>query len=76
MKNFINLSSRVINKLYISEIIKTPNKYYIYINNHSFSGFTLFGVGLISSNQNILEICEKKDKNDYDIITEFIKKID
>ena len=32
MKHFINLTSRVINKLHIIEIIKKPNKYEIHMN--------------------------------------------
>ncbi len=29
----------------------------------------------VTSSNNIIEICEKKNKQDYDIITDFIKKI-
>ena len=76
MKQFINLTSRVINKLYISEITKSPGKYYIHMNKNSFAGVIIFGFGHISGHYTIHEICEKEHKQDYDIITEFIKKID
>jgi len=73
MKNFINLTSRVINKLHIVEIIKKPNKYKIYMTNISINGIILFSNGTLGTNHNIIEICEKKDKKDYDIITDLIR---
>jgi hypothetical protein len=72
MKHFINLSSCVINKLHIIEILKKPNKYYIYMNYHTVNGFSLFSVGSISTAHNVIEICEKNNKQDYDIITNWI----
>jgi len=76
MKQFINLSSYVINKLHITQITKTPGKYYIHMNKNSFGGMLIFGLGSVSSSHTTHEICEKKNKQDYDIISEFIKKID
>ncbi len=73
MKHFINLSSRVINKLHIIEIIKQPNKYRIYMTNSSLHGSFFFASGGLETNYNIIEICEKKDKQDYETITELIK---
>ena len=75
MKHFINLTSRIINKHHIIEIVKSPNKYYIYMNNNNLSGFTLFSIGSLSTNNNIIEICEKNNKKDYDIITDLINKL-
>ena len=76
MKHFINLTSHVINKLHIIEIIKTPSKYSIYMINNTIDGFCLFSSGTIFSTYNIIEICEKKNKLDYDTITDLINKID
>jgi hypothetical protein len=73
MIHFINLTSRVINKLYIVEIIKKPSKYYIHMSNNRIDGSILFGCGGIDSKHNIIEICETKNKPDYDIITNLIK---
>lgn len=73
MKNFIDLTSRVINKLHIVEVIKQPSKYYIQMRNDSFNGFIFFSSGFVSSNYNVIEICEEKNKQDYDTITNFIK---
>jgi len=75
MKHFINLTSRIINKQHIIEIVKSPSKYYIYMNNNNLSGFTLFSIGSLSTNNNIIEICEKTNKQDYDVITDLINKI-
>ena len=75
MKHFINLTSCVINKLHIIEIIKKPYKYNIHMSNNGIDGNLIFGSGGISSNNNIIEICEKNNKQDYDIITDLIKQI-
>jgi hypothetical protein len=75
MKHFINLTSRVINKLHIIEIVKESNIYYIHISNNSIHGKFLSSSGGVARNAyNIIEICEKNNKQDYDIITNLIKK--
>lgn len=73
MKNFINLTSIVINKLHIVEIVKQPNKYRIYMTNSSVRGFLFFASGSLETDHNIIEICEKKDKQDYETITALIR---
>ena len=45
MKHFINLTSRVINKSHIIEIMKEPNKYYLHMSNTSINGFVLVSTG-------------------------------
>jgi len=72
MKNFINLTSRVINKLHIIEIIKTPNNYTIRMSNSDLNGFLVCGTGSIGSNSNFIEINEKDNKQDYDTITNLL----
>ena len=76
MKHFINLTSRVINKLHIIEIIKQPNMYEIYMTNRSIGGSLFFASGWLETTDNIIEICEKKNKQDYGIITDLIKQLD
>lgn len=73
MKHFINLTTRVINKLHIIEIIKHPNKYDIHMSNNSINGFLLFSSGGIDTKNNIIEICKTKNKQDYETITELLK---
>lgn len=72
MKHFINLTSRVINKLHIIEIIKQPNKYEICMSNKNVNGFLFFASGTFETNHNIIEICKEKDKQDYDTITNIL----
>jgi hypothetical protein len=73
MKLFIHLTTRVINKLHIIQIIKTPSKYNIHMTNHSFGGHIILGSGFISSNTIVIEICKHKNKPDFDTITHFIQ---
>jgi len=72
MKHFLHLSSRVINKLHIIEIIKQPSKYYVYMNNKDISGFGFVSFGILSTNHSMIQVCENNNKEDYDIITNFI----
>ena len=73
MKNFINLTSIVINKLHIIEIIKKSNKYEIHMSSNNIDGFWLLSSGCLGTNYKIIEICNKKDKQDYETITNLIK---
>ena len=70
MTRFIMLTSRVINKSHIVEIVKHPNGYNIHMSSNNYSGLFLFSFGMIFNKPKIIEIYNKKD---YDIITEFIK---
>ena len=72
MKHFINLSSRVINKMHIIEIVKQPNLYEIHMSNHVVNGVIFFASGRLETEQNIIKICKNNDKHDFDTITEFI----
>ena len=75
MNHFIKLTSCIINKLHIIEILRRPNKYYVYMSNSQINGAMIFTAGSISSRSNIIEICEKDNKQDYDTITHFIEEI-
>lgn len=75
MNHFIKLSGRVINKIHIVEIVQYPNHYSIIMSNNGGNGFMFFSVGQISSNFNMIDVCEKKNKQDYDTITKFITEI-
>jgi hypothetical protein len=68
MKQFINLSSRILNKLHIIEIKKTPNKYFIHMSNSDTNGIVLCGSGGVLTKYNIIEICEQNHNLDYHII--------
>jgi len=72
MKQFIYLTSRIINKLHITQIIKHPNHYEICMTNNTIGGFFLLGNGTIDTNFNIIKKCNKEDKQDYETITKLI----
>ena len=76
MKQFINLTSRILNKLHIIEIKKTPNKYFIHMSNNSINGLILCASGGVTTSRNIIEICEQKHNRDYHIITDVLKELD
>lgn len=71
----MNLSSIVINKLHITEIVKKPGKYFIYMNNSSMDGFCMFASGRISTTYNIIEICKTNNQSDYKVVRDWIKTI-
>ena len=76
MTSFIKLTSRLINKSHIIEIVQTPRQYNLFITNHNINGVWVMPlVGLLTTSGNNIKICETKNKHDYDIITEFIKEI-
>ena len=75
MKQFINLTSRILNKLHIIEIKKTPNKYFIHMSNNGINGLILCGSGGVTTNCNIIEICEQNHNRDYNIITDVLKEL-
>jgi hypothetical protein len=84
MKQFINLTSRILNKSHIIEIIKQPNKYFIHMSNYRLYGELVMANGSVSTQQNIIEICEQKNiieiceqnhNRDYNIITDLLKEL-
>jgi hypothetical protein len=74
MNHFIHLTSRVINKLHIVEIVKTQNMYEIHLLNHKTNGAFLWGSGYIDTNSTIIKICQEKDKQDYKTLSVMIDK--
>ena len=75
MNYFIKLTSMVINKVHITKIIHHQSKYYVYTTSNDIHGLMLFASGGLSKTYNTIEICATKNKQDYDIITDFINKI-
>jgi hypothetical protein len=75
MNSFIKLTSGIINKYHIIHISKLQSSYKIYLQTNDFSGFLIMSTGFLSSNHNIINICEKNNKQDYDTITNFIEEI-
>ncbi len=75
MKQFINLTSFILNKSHIIAIIKQPNKYFIHMSNNRLYGVFVVGNGSVSTEQNIIEICEQNHNRDYNIITDLLKEL-
>ena len=48
--------------------------YEIYMIHNKIDGMFLYGCGVIDTKSNIIEICEKKDKEDYDTITYLLEE--
>jgi hypothetical protein len=69
MSNFIKLSTRLINKSHIIEIIRYENNYSIYTSYSSITGMMIYGSGYVRANTYVIEIHKETDKPDYDIIT-------
>ena len=44
------------------------------MSNHRINGFLLFSSGSFDTNHNIIQICNQKDKEDYETITKLIKE--
>ena len=75
MKQFINLTSIILNKSHIIEIIKQPNKYFIHMSNNHLYGELVLANGRVSTKQNIIEICEQNHNRDYNIITDLLNEL-
>lgn len=74
MSNFIKLTSTVINKLHITKIIHHQNTYRLFLINNHFHGFNFGAIGYFYS-KNMIELCETKNKKDYDTIKYFIDNL-
>ena len=75
MKQFINLTSIILNKSHIVEIIKQPNKYFIHMSNNRLYGELVLANGSVSTQPNIIEICKHNHNQDYNIITDLLKEL-
>jgi hypothetical protein len=79
MSRFIKLTNFILNANNIHKISIKPNKYYIYIINNKFDGFSWrfagSGIGSIStSHDEMIEICEINHSLDYKILSDWISK--
>jgi hypothetical protein len=72
MKQFIKLTSLIINKNYIKAIEIHPNKYNIYMMENNINGTLLLGSGGFTSDEHKIEVCAKEKPKEYKIITDWI----
>ena len=75
MYRFIKLTSVIINSSKITKIVNTNNKYYIHMSDKGIDGFLFLTSGSVSSENHIIEVCEKNHKSDYTAVAEWIKNI-
>lgn len=75
MSRFIKLTSAVINASHVTKILNYNNKYYIHMSDKHFGGVLVSGCGSLTTDDNIIEVCENKHKLDYIIVKEWIKDL-
>ena len=76
MSRFIKLSQCVVNTSYISHIIINPSKFQIKMTIYDLNGQLFFGTGGLSYTNYILDIDEKTNPGDYQIVNKWIGQID
>lgn len=72
--SFIKLTSMLINKAHIVEIVKKPTQYHIYMSNNTTDGCSIFGFGIMKTNYNVIEICSLKNPVDFKKISDWIEE--
>ena len=75
MSKFIKLTSAVINASHVTKILNYNNKYYIHLSDKHINGFMFLSSGSLSSNDHIIEVCEKKHNVEYNMVKEWIKDL-
>jgi hypothetical protein len=74
--SFIKLTSVIINKAHIVEIVKKPTQYHIYMSNNVTDGCWILAFGIIKTHYNVIEICSVKQPIDFKKITEWIDTVE
>jgi len=75
MKRFIKLKNLVINTTKISKIQTFPNKYYLHMDGDNLKGWLFYGSGVITANNDVIEICKNTNPGDYQIIEKWIREL-
>jgi hypothetical protein len=73
MANFLKLSKICINTNHIRIINILQSKYEIKLSIPNIEGFILAGSGKIDTNYHAIDICEKENNEDYNIVKNWIK---
>jgi len=72
---FIKLSGVIINSSKISTISILDNRYIVKIANTNASGFIVAGSGWIHSVDTFIHVCQKKDPEDFNVLTKWITEL-
>ena len=75
MSRFIKLTKFIINTRHIVHIQKEHEIYHVYLHNNHTEGFSFFGSGSVSTNDNIITVCKNNHSKDYDIMTSWVDKL-
>ena len=79
MSRFLKLTNRIINIKYINQIYSYDKSFEIMINTNNLSGINIFGLGSIRWQDDSIYIREdsekESDRKDYQIIKEWIEKM-
>ena len=75
MMKFIKLSNLIINTSKISTVRMIDNRYIIKIACSNTSGFIVAGSGWIHSIDTVIHVCQKKDPEDYNIVTKWVMDV-
>ncbi len=73
MSQFLKLSKIVINTNHIRNIDILASKYIIKLSTPNISGYVLAGSGKFDLNFPTINVCEKEDNEDYNIVKKWIK---
>ena len=78
MSRFMRLTNVLLNTDSIHKIIISPDKYHIHVMNKQVDGFLWifggFGIGNVSSNLAVIEVCRATHSTDYEIVAKWIDK--
>jgi hypothetical protein len=78
MPRFLKLTNFLLNTNDIHKVAISPGKYFIHIIGKMFSGnmwqFGIIGFGVISTDNQVIEVCETADSIDYKIVSEWIHR--
>jgi hypothetical protein len=75
MRQFINLGKYIVNTSTIKYVTIAENKYYVTLLTPDISGYTIFGSGTISSNDDYITVCAEKNEDSYKTLTEWIQAV-
>ncbi len=73
MSQFLKLSKIIINTNHIRNINILASKYEIKLSTPNISGYVIAGSGKFDSNFPTINVCEKENNEDYNIVKNWIK---
>jgi hypothetical protein len=75
MSSFLKLQGVLLNKRNIQRVDILPDMYRIMVTTHETRGWTVFGVGAISSHNVHYDVVKDKHHTDYQTVSDWIKSL-